>query len=167
VKVAIIYHSRTGNTEAMARLVAEGAEAEGAEAALMTVDAVDWNFVRESRAVIFGSPTYEGTCSWQMKRFFDEQSGDLERHPLAGKLGAVFCSQGWPGGGGASFAEMTIVAGMLVRGMLVYSGGITAGQPFLHFGAVSARAPEEPLYQERCRKLGRLVARKVRELFGQ
>lgn len=165
MKVAVIYHSETGNTEAMARLVAQGAEAEGAEIAVMSIDGVDWTFVRDCRAVILGSPTYEGACSWQMKRFLDEESGDLERHPLAGKLGAVFCSQGWPGGGGASFAEMTLIAGMLVRGMLVYSGGITTGQPFLHFGAVSARAPREPLYRERCLKLGQVVARKARELF--
>lgn len=166
MKVAVIYHSETGNTREMALLVAEGAAQEGAETSVMSIDEVDWEFVRASRAVIFGSPTYEGTCSWQMKRFLDEGSGGLERHPLAGKLGAVFCSQNWPGGGGASFAEMTIIAGLLVRGMLVYSGGITEGQPFLHFGAVSARAPGEPLYRERCLQLGRVVARKARELFG-
>ncbi len=165
VKVAVIYHSETGNTREMARLVAQGAEAEGAEAAVMSVEAVDWGFVRDSGAVVVGSPTYEGTCSWQMKRFLDEESGDLERHPLAGKLGAVFCSQNWPGGGGASFAEMTLIAALLVRGMLLYSGGITTGQPFLHFGAVSTRAPREPLYRERCLQLGRLVACKARELF--
>jgi len=166
VKVAVIYHSETGNTRAMAELVAEGARAEGAEARVMSIDEVDWAFVQDSQVVIFGCPTYEGTCSWQMKRFLDEGSGDLERHPFAGKLGAVFCSQNWPGGGGASFAEMTLIAAMLVRGMLVYSGGITTGMPFLHFGAVSTRAPEEPLYRERCLQLGRLVTGKARELFG-
>ena len=38
--------------------------------------------------------------------------------------------------------------------MLVYSGGGAQGKPFLHFGAVSARAPEEELYKQRCIKLG-------------
>lgn len=166
MKVAVLYHSETGNTRQMAHLVAEGAAQEGAETSVMSIEEVDWEFVGASRAVILGSPTYEGTCSWQMKRFLDEAPGRLEPHPLAGKLGAVFCSQNWPGGGGASFAEMTIIAGMLVRGMLIYSGGITEGRPYLHFGAVSARAPQEPLYRERCLQLGRLVARKARELFG-
>ena len=50
--------------------------------------------------------------------------------------------------------------------MLVYSGGITEGAPFLHFGAVSARAPKEELYVKRCRKLGENIARKATELFG-
>ena len=167
MKVAVIYHSETGNTEEMARLVAQGVESEGGDSSAMSLDEVDWAFVRDSAALVYGCPTYEGTCSWQMKRFLDEESGDLERHPFAGKLGAVFCSQNWPGGGGASFAEMTLIAAMLVRGMLIYSGGITAGQPFLHFGAVSTRAPQDDLCRNRCLQLGRLIARKARELFGE
>ena len=58
------------------------------------------------------------------------------------------------------------IAAMLVRGMLIYSGGITAGAPFLHFGAVSTRAPDDELSRQRCLQLGRLVAGKARELFG-
>lgn len=166
MKVAVLYHSETGNTREMAELVAEGARSAGAEAQVMSIDEVDWAFIRESSALLFGSPTYEGSCSWQMKRFLDEESGGLERHPFAGKLGAVFCSQNWPGGGGASFAEMTLVAALLVRGMLIYSGGITAGMPFLHFGAVSTRAPRDELCRERCLHLGRVVTAKARQLFG-
>ena len=44
--------------------------------------------------------------------------------------------------------------------------GIAEGQPYLHFGAVSCRAPEEELYRERCWKRGENVARKAVELFG-
>ena len=83
-----------------------------------------------------------------------------------GKLCGVFASQNWPGGGGASFTEMTMITGMLVRGMLIYSGGISEGKPYLHFGAVSSRAPDEDLYRERCLKLGENIARKAVELFG-
>ena len=72
-----------------------------------------------------------------------------------------------PGGGGGSFAEMTVIAGMLVHGMLVYSGGIAEGMPYLHFGAVSEKAPEEGLYQDRCLKLGENVARKTLALFAK
>jgi len=162
MKIAIVYHSETGNTEKMAELVCAGcALVEGVEARCMPITAVDETYVVESRAVILGSPTYEGSCSWQMKRYLDAGAKGL-----AGKLGGVFASQNWPGGGGASFAEMTMIAGMLVRGMIIYSGGITKGQPYLHFGAVSRRAPEEELYRERCVKLGENIARKAVELFG-
>ena len=162
MKIAIVYHSETGNTRQMAELVRDGCLAvEGVEARAMPIDEVDSDYVVAAKAVILGSPTYEGTCSWQMKRWLD--SGPKG---LAGKLGGVFASQNWPGGGGASFAEMTIIAGMLVLGMVVYSGGIRVGQPYLHFGAVSARAPDDDFYRGRCLKLGQNIATKALELFG-
>ncbi len=154
MKVAVIYHSESGNTAKMAGLVKEGCEAvAGVEAKVMSIDDVDEGWVVESAAVILGSPTYEGTCSWQMKRFLDTGPKGL-----GGKLGGVFASQNWPGGGGASMAEMSMIAGMLVLGMMVYSGGIAVGAPYLHFGAVSTKAPKDELAMERCRKLGRNIA---------
>jgi NAD(P)H dehydrogenase (quinone) len=162
MKIAIIYHSETGNTREMAELVREGClRVEGVEAQCMSIDQLDEGYMADSQAVILGCPTYEGSCSWQMKRYLDAGA-----RGLAGKLGGVFASQNWPGGGGASFAEMTMIAGMLVRGMLIYSGGITEGHPYLHFGAVSRRAPDEELYHDRCLKLGENIARKATELFG-
>ena len=162
MKIAIIYYSKTGNTKAMADLVCQGCQGVGGiEARCMSLDDIDDEYVVASRAVILGTPTYEGSCSWQMKKYLDGAAKGL-----AGKLGGVFASQNWPGGGGASFAEMTMIAGMLVRGMLIYSGGITEGHPYLHFGAVSSRAPDEDLYRERCLKLGDNIARKAIELFG-
>ena len=161
MKIAILYHSETGNTARMAALVREGCmSAPGVEAACMSIDNVDEAYVAEAKAVIFGSPTYEGTCSWQMKKFLDTGP-----RGLAGKLAGVFVSQNWPGGGGASFAEMTIIAGLLVLGMMVYAGGIAVGPPFLHFGAVSTRAPEDDFYRERCVKLGKNIATKAVELY--
>jgi NAD(P)H dehydrogenase (quinone) len=163
MNIAIIYHSETGNTKRMAELVREGCErVAGVEARCMPVDQVDDDYVTAAKAVILGSPTYEGACTWQMKKYLDTQA-----RGLAGKLGGVFASQNWPGGGGASFAEMTMIAGMLVRGMLIYSGGIAEGKPYLHFGAVSRRAPDDELYQERCLKLGENIARKAVELYAE
>jgi NAD(P)H dehydrogenase (quinone) len=161
IRVAVIYHSETGNTKKMAELVRDGClSVEGVEARCFSIDTVEAAYLADAKAVILGAPTYEGTMSWQMKRFLDEVSVDL-----AGKLGGVFASQNWPGGGGADLAEIGLIAGMLVRGMLIYSGGIAEGQPFLHFGAVSTRAPEG-LYAQRCTKLGQVIAAKAKELFG-
>jgi len=161
IKVAIVYHSETGNTRKMAEFIREGClKVQGVEAKVMSVDDLDRDFLKSAQAVLLGCPTYEGSPSWQMKKFLDTVDVDL-----SGKLGGVFVSQNWPGGGGADFAEMVLIAGMLVRGMLIYSGGITRGYPYLHFGAVSARSPEG-LYAERCLKLGENIASKAKELFG-
>lgn len=163
MKIAIIYHSRTGNTRKMAELIEQGClSVEGIEARCMSIDEVDEEYVEAAKALIFGSPTYEGSCSWQMKRYLDEGPKGL-----AGKLAGVFASQNWPGGGGASFAEMTMIAGLLVLGVMIYSGGIAEGKPFLHFGAVSKRAPDDEFFQSRCTKLGENIAHKALELFGK
>ncbi|MBI2439824.1 MAG: flavodoxin domain-containing protein [Lentisphaerae bacterium] len=163
MKVAIIYHSETGNTQKMAELVRQGCEAvSGVEARCMPIEDVDTAYLKAAKAIIFGAPTYEGSCSWQMKKFLDSSP-----EGLSGKLAGVFASQNWPGGGGASFAEMTIIAALLVLGMLIYSGGITVGPPYLHFGAVSRKAPTEELYRERCLKLGTNIANKALALFGE
>jgi len=161
MKVAIVYHSETGNTKQMAELVRQGClRVEGAEAECMSIAAINQPYLDAAQAVILGCPTYEGTCTWQMKQFLDTGPSGL-----AGKLGGVFASQNWPGGGGASFTEMTLIAAMLVHGMLIYSGGIAEGAPVLHFGAVSEKAPRGDLYPERCRKLGETIAKKTLELF--
>lgn len=163
MKVAIVFHSKTGNTEKMAEFVLKGCVAvPGIEAKLMSIDDLDDDYIVEARAVIFGSPTYEGSCSWQIKKYLDTQP-----RGLAGKLAGVFVSQNWPGGGGASFAEMTIIAALLVHGMIVFSGGISSGTPYLHFGAVSEKAPEADIYRQRCAKLGTNIASKALELFSE
>lgn len=163
MKVAVVYHSESGNTERMAQLVAEGCRAvsDTVEVRLMTIAAPDVEYLRKAGAVILGCPTYEASCSWQMKRYLDTAGSELE-----GKLAGFFASQNWPGGGGASVAELMMIAGALVRGMLVYSGGISQGHPYLHLGAVSTRAPEQDLYRERCLKLGKVITEKALELFG-
>lgn len=161
MKISIIYHSETGNVSKMAELVMQGClSVEGAEAKSMSIYELDNNYIEESKAVIFGSPTYDGTCSWQLKRYLDS-------HPtgIIDKLGGVFISQNWPGGGGASFAAMTVIAAMLVNGMVVYSGGVYKGTPFLHFGAVSEKAPSTQLFKDRCLKLGENIAKKALGMY--
>ena len=58
VTVLIIYYSRTGNTEAMARAVAEGNKIEGVEVVLKRVDYATIFDVFLADAVAFGSPCH-------------------------------------------------------------------------------------------------------------
>jgi NAD(P)H dehydrogenase (quinone) len=160
MKIAIIYHSETGNTREMARLVREGClRIPGVEPRCMSVEDVDVDYVIESAAVVFGSPVYAATPSWKLMNYFHSVPKGL-----SGKLGGVFVSQGHPAGGGDSFAEMAIIACMLCFGMMVYSGDET-GRPLLHLGAVSVGAPKEGIYRDRCLKLGENIARQAMKLF--
>ena len=55
-KVAIVYWSGTGNTEAMAAAVAEGVKSKGADASILTAGEFNAAAVAEYDAIAFGCP---------------------------------------------------------------------------------------------------------------
>jgi len=75
VRVAVAYHSGYGKTESLARAVARGAASvDGAAVELLDVtqlDADGWAALDAADAIIFGSPTYFGSLSADMKRFLE------------------------------------------------------------------------------------------------
>lgn len=159
MKIAIIYHSVTGNTEKSALLVAKGAEkVEGVETKLMTIDNIDEDFVKESKIVFFGTPTYSGSYSWQMKKFLD-----TIKIKLAGKVGCVFATANFVGGG-ADHGELALISELLVKGMFVYTVGTSEGLPYTHFGAVMIKDGTED-QKKRIEIYAERVATKVNELF--
>lgn len=160
MKVAVIYHSESGNTAKVAELIAEGVrQNEGVEVQTMSVKEVDKEYVAEAKAVFLGTPTYAGCFSWQMKDWLD--NGKVK---LTDKLGAVFATENFLGGG-ADTAEMGLIGHLLVKGMVVYSAGTSQGQPFTHYGCVTIKDGDEA-QQERARIFGQRVAAKALELFG-
>ena len=56
-KIAVVYWSGTGNTEAMASAVAEGAREKGAEADLLTASEFSADQVSAYDAIAFGCPS--------------------------------------------------------------------------------------------------------------
>jgi NAD(P)H dehydrogenase (quinone) len=160
MNISVIYHSVSGNTQHIAELIAEGARLGGSVVVRsMNIDEVDEAFVTESKAVIIGCPTHRGTLSWQMKKWIG-----TTKLKLAGKIGGVFATEGYIGGG-ADFAEMELIAQLLVLGLLVYSGGTSGGQPYTHYGAVAIKDGDDA-QKERARLFGERVAKKALELFA-
>lgn len=94
-KVAVVYWSGTGNTEAMANAVAEGVRGKGAEAEL--IQSADFSAARmkEYDAVAFGCPSMgvEELEDTEFAPMFDE----VEKS-LMGKKIALFGSYGWGDG---------------------------------------------------------------------
>jgi len=159
MKIAIVYYSKTGNTQKVAELIAEGAKkVNEAEVKCMSIEAIDSEFLVEAKAVIFGSPTIAGSFAWQLKQWLDTTRN------VGGKLGAVFATANYVGGG-AEVAELSLIAELLVKGMLVYSSGAAEGQPFIHYGAVCIQDGDEG-QKERAGIFGERIAKKVAELFS-
>ena len=160
MKISIVYHSESGNTKKLADIISEGATLGGkVDVKVMSIDEIDPSFVEGSDAVIVGCPIHRGSFSWQMKKWIG-----TTKLKLAGKIGSVFVTEGYVGGG-ADMAEMGLLAHLLVMGMLIYSGGTSWGQPFTHFGAVAVGEGDES-QKERARLFGERIARKALELFG-
>lgn len=159
MKIAIVYYSKTGNTQKVADLIAEGSkQIKDVEVKCMSIEAIDNEFLAEAKAVIFGSPTIAGTFAWQLKQWLDGAKN------LGGKLGAVFATANYVGGG-AEVAELAMIGELLVKGMLIYASGAAEGQPFIHYGVVCIQDGDEG-QKERARIFGQRIAKKAVELFS-
>jgi len=132
IKVLIAFYSRGGVTEALAKAVAEGAVAEGAEVKLRRArefvgedvmkKAPGWlegaqrmNALYQAPteadaewadAIVFGTPTRFGSMTAELKAYIDSLGGLWFQGKLVGKAGAAFASTSTVHGGN----EMTITA---------------------------------------------------------
>lgn len=91
-KVNIVYWSGTGNTAAMAEMIAQGVSEAGKEAVLIPVGEADVTLLQEEKAFALGCPSMgaEQLEEMQMEPFMCE----LETL-IAGKTIALFGSYGW------------------------------------------------------------------------
>ncbi|MEO8058894.1 MAG: flavodoxin family protein [Burkholderiales bacterium] len=90
-RIAVVFHSGYGHTKRLAESVAAGAGAE-----LIAVDAegnlteAQWTTLAVADAIIFGSPTYMGSVSWQFKKFADASSKPWFSQAWKNKIAAGF-----------------------------------------------------------------------------
>ena len=94
-KVAVVYWSSTGNTEAMANAVAEGAKAAGAE--VISFESADFSAdkVDEFDAIAFGCPAMGDEVLEEDE--FEPMFNSCETK-LSGKKVGLFGSYGWGDG---------------------------------------------------------------------
>lgn len=164
-KVLVLYDSHSGNTEAMARLVAEGAGLiAGTEVRMKSITDATADDVLWCEGLALGSPTNMGILSWKMKRFWDETMAD-HWMKIDGKIGCAFSSAGGWGGGMEMACQSLLTVlmnfGFLVFGVTDYSAKLTT----LHYGAVTAREPRSEESKASCRLLGRRLAEWTSVMF--
>ena len=136
-KLAIVYWSGTGNTEAMAQAIEKGAKEGGAETTLVTVGDFGADKMTGFDGYAFGCPAM-GDEVLEEEPFFEEAEKKLSGVPTV-----LFGSYGW--GGGAfmeSWAER-------VR---------TAGAKLVSDGLVVENAPDDDGVKA-CEDLGEAVAK--------
>lgn len=127
-KILIAFYSRTGTIEGLARAVAEGAGAAGAEVRLRRARELighdimssvpGWKESAEAMnarypaptaedavwadAIIFGTPTRFGSVSSELKAYIDGLGGLWAKGALNGKVGSAFAGSATPHGGNES-----------------------------------------------------------------
>jgi len=93
-RLLILYYSRTGNTEKMAKAIAEGAKSLHGVQVDLRVHATPEELLNAD-AVIIGMPTYHHDMTSDMKQLLEEVAE--KGIDLKGKIGASFGSYGWSG----------------------------------------------------------------------
>jgi len=145
VEVLVLYYSRGGRTEGLAKAVAEGVERKGGSAKVKRVDYATVNDFISCDAVAFGSPNYFSYMAGLVKDFFDKALSIREN--VSGKPAAAFSS-----GGGSNDAALVSLESMIASFRLekVADGVVSQGEP-----------SEEDL--EACRKLGEALTARALE----
>jgi NAD(P)H dehydrogenase (quinone) len=157
VKILICYFSSSGNTKRMAELIAQGAQKEGVEVDLKSVEDMDTDDLLDYQGFIFGSPTYYGTCAAPIKDLIDESVRHHGR--LDGKVGGAFSSSANIAGGNET-TILNILQMLMIHGMIVK--GDSRGS---HYGPVSIGMPDKRA-EEECINYGKSTAILTKKLFG-
>ena len=140
-KVAVVFWSGTGNTEAMANAIVEGVKAAGADVDLVQVDDFKADDIAGYNGVIFGCPAMgdEVLEEDSFEPFFSDAVEMLEGVPVA-----LFGSYGW--GGGAwmdAWVDRTKEAGAKLVG-----------------NVIAENSPDDEAL-ENCEKLGKDLAESI------
>lgn len=147
MKVLVVYYTMNGHTYRLAEAVAEGARQvngtevevrrvpetlseaelkkrgamEVAEKGFASVPVCTLEELEKADAVIFGTPSYLGNMSGQMRTFLDSLGDLWKRDALVGKVGSVFVSSGSQHGGQEaailSFHPTLLHLGMIIVGL--------------------------------------------------
>ncbi|HLB74253.1 MAG TPA: beta-propeller fold lactonase family protein, partial [Sedimentisphaerales bacterium] len=164
VRILVAYYSRTGNTEKMARAVAEGAsQVPGVVATLKEVADASKEDLEAADGLILGCPTYFANIPGEMKTIIDNWNWKMGVD-FTDKVGGAFATAGGQAGGHGNVVtslllfmlnNRMIVAGPLYRNEKT---GSIWGEP----GAAAVTGPLDPgiseQEQDAARNLGQRIA---------
>jgi flavorubredoxin len=130
----IVFASRTGETEAIANLIAEGIRIAGHQATVVKVDMIkNERDLQNCDALILGSATYHGEMMQSMKTLLFL----AEKAALEGKAGGAFGAFGWSGEAPVriyntmlNIFKMNMVSGPLALKSSKLAGGIQMAQQY-------------------------------------
>ncbi len=149
-RLLIVFYSRSGSVEALAKAAAEAARADGATVRVRRArEVVDEATMAKSKgwlecaqtqnalyeppslddaewadAILFGTPCYFGAMATELKAYLDRLGPQWKKGLLAGKVGGAFAAASWPHGG-TEIVTMSMYAPMAHLGMVIVPTGYT------------------------------------------
>lgn len=187
---AIVYHSGYGHTKKLAEAVHEGlAAVDGVDAELIAIDAAGdvpdaaWATLKAADAIVFGSPTYMGSVSWQFKKFADATSKPWFAQAWKDKLFAGFTNSASMNGDKLSTIHYLMTLAMQHSGLWIGTGLMPSNTKAAQrndvnylgsFGGLLAQSPSDASVDEgplpgdlaTGRLFGRRVGEAARRLAG-
>jgi len=182
-KIAVVFHSGYGHTLRVAEAVAAGAGAE-----LIPIDAEGnlptdgWEKLNAADTIIFGSPTYMGSVSWQFKKFADASSKVWFTQGWKDKLFAGFTNSATMNGDKLSTLHYLFTLAMQHGGLWVGTGMMPSNTKAAQrndinyvgsFGGVMTQSPSDSSPDEMfdgdlatARLFGQRIAETTRRLAG-
>jgi NAD(P)H dehydrogenase (quinone) len=159
INVLVIYYSLTGNTEKIAKAVAEGAgKISGTTVIVKEVSTAAVDDLKKADAIVLGSPTYYGNMAGPLKSFIDDWYLKYSVN-LNDKVGGSF-SSGMDESGGKEHVLHSLNLVMLNAGMIV----VGPLEPPFGTAGVAALDPVNEAALKRARALGEHVAGVARRL---
>lgn len=183
IEILVLYYSRHGAVEKLARLAARGVEATGARARVRTVAALNGDVSRdvgasapiasledlaECAGLVLGTPTRFGAMAAAMQAFFESTTPLWLSGALVGKPAGAFTSTSTQHGGNES-TLLDILRPLMHHGMLLVglpytenalsetsSGGTPYGAS--HVAGSAGNAPITPEERTLAMALGKRVA---------
>jgi NAD(P)H dehydrogenase (quinone) len=152
--LVIIYDSKTGNTEKMAKSIADGAKSvSGVNVIVKKLgEPFSLRILDDADAIVLGAPAHYGHVTSEMRDFlaYLRDENDARRLEFKGKIGAAFGSYGWDGG----MAIERLALDMENLGIKVQSR-VLAQVPPLPYPSLKENFLKE------CRELGKTLAKKI------
>ncbi|MFG0606497.1 NAD(P)H:quinone oxidoreductase [Vibrio mimicus] len=185
ISIVVLYYSRHGSTQALARQIARGVESvTDCQALLRTVPELDGKEntgdpylsieeLKQCDGLAFGSPVWFGNMAAPLKHFWDQTTPLWVSGALIDKPACVFTSSSTLHGGQET-TQQTMMLPLLHHGMLIL--GIPYSEPALHttqsggtpYGASHVHQQKSLSSEEAelARQLGKRLANMAKQLKG-
>lgn len=170
VRVLVAYHSLSGNTEQMARGVAEGIKrVPGAAAVVKKVEDVTKADLEAADGIVLGCPTYFAGIPGKMKTVIDDWSWKMQVD-FTDKAGGAFATAGGHTGGKENVVTSLLL--FMINNRMVVAGPLykneKTGSLWAEIGATAVTGPLDPGVSETeldaARRLGERVAGLAKKL---